>query len=176
MLLCQQELSHENDTSRDNCSVTIPIKRITPHTIYNICEYMHWDWFEEIDEIAVKRNNNEDQMRLSGRNSTNSAMQFVLNYLQNRTIGNDDDEEDDEDDEEEYDDEEDIDEEHYYNNNVMVEEDFYDEEDEDDEDDDDDDDDEDNEDDETDDDDDENYHDPLNHIDGGDGNDDANVE
>lgn len=166
MLLCQQELSHDNDTSRDNCSVTIPIKRITPHTIYNICEYMHWDWFEELDEMAVKRNNNEDQMRLSGRNSTNSAMQFVLNYLQNRTIGNDDDEEDDEDDDDDYEDED-----------VMVEEDFYDEEDEDDEDndDEDDDDDEDNEDDETDDDD-ENYHDPLNRIDDGDGNDDANVE
>jgi hypothetical protein len=126
MLLCQQEL---NETSCDNRSVTTvaaPIKKVTPHIVYNILEYMHWDWFQE----CQKPNPNEilwGTRKIASR-AIPDSMQFLLEYLQNANNVDEDDEDDDGDDNDNDDD--DV----YYNQDVMVDEDYDDADDDEDED------------------------------------------
>ena len=129
MLMCQHEEIGEKDRSNTNAvnAVVVPIKRITPHIIYHICEFMHWDWFIDCDAAAAKKRENnsfaESIARRLGVEAHNNgtAMHYILNYIQNQTAGSDDD-----DDDEDYDDgDEDVyEDDDYYNHAVAADEDY----------------------------------------------------
>ena len=138
MLMCQHEMVGEEERLKTN-AVTVPIKRVTPHIIYNICEFMHWDWFIDCEDPAYgQKGANYDFAETIARrlgvdpNDGGSAMQFIMNYIQNQNGSGDNEDDEDDEDDEDYDDDYGYNDDDYYNHAVVADEDYSEEDDEDD--------------------------------------------